>query len=260
MSEDKEILSDGSSIESDLSEEELTELLISGSELKGEDIDNNKTEKELKDILRKEQEDLDIESKNGREDVIDKLASSLDSGTIDVNESLEGLSVAQLHQVKKSVNNNITSNPGLATDLTDALDNDLLLDVVKRNRPTSTILDQLMEEIAEEAAFLKAWRNLNWNSKFDLSESSLKRVRMLKSLVDTLVEKEKIKNQKSIGKVDFHSDSFNRVLKYFLEVILDTFNKVGIPAQYYDIFFTELAKAFDGFEKKAEKLYYGKDK
>ena len=63
-----------------------------------------------------------------------------------------------------------------------------------------------------------------------------------------------------MGKIDFFSDNFQRVLKNFLEIIQKTFRKVNIPSQFEDIFFSQLAKDFDNFEKKAEKIYYGKDK
>jgi len=117
-----------------------------------------------------------------------------------------------------------------------------------------------LEEMAEEAAFIKAWRNNNWDGTADLSEATGKRIKMLKDIVETLVEKEKLKKEKNVGKVDFYGDNFQRVLKHFLEVIQKTFKKVSIPAQFEDIFFTQLAKEFDGFEKSAEKIYYGKDK
>jgi len=136
--------------------------------------------------------------------------------------------------------------------------NDKLVETVRRDDSTLGILNVVMEEIAEEAAYLKAWRNAVWNGETDISDSTLSRIKMLKNLVDTLVEREKMKREKAVGKVDFHSENFQQVLKFFMQVINKTFNKVKIPPQYEDIFFTQLAKDFDGFEKKAEKIYYGK--
>jgi len=139
------------------------------------------------------------------------------------------------------------------------IDNDNLVSVVRGNKPSQKLLNVIMEEIAEEAAYLKAWRNLNWEGGKDLSDTTFKRIKMLKHLVETLVEKEKLKKEDNIGKIDFHGEAFQRVLRYFLETIQRTIKKINIPVQYEDIFFTELAKEFDGFEKSAEKLYYGKD-
>jgi len=136
--------------------------------------------------------------------------------------------------------------------------NDSLVESVKNDDPTSTILNTVLEEIAEEVAFLKSWRNQNWNGELDISESSFKRTRMLKQFVETVVEREKLRQSKNTGKIDFHSENFQRVLEHFLTVIQKTFKKVHIPNQYEDIFFSQLAKEFDGFEKRAEKIFYGK--
>jgi hypothetical protein len=139
------------------------------------------------------------------------------------------------------------------------IENDALVDAVRNESSVTSLLNVLMEEMAEEAAFIKAWRNQNWNGDVDLSEATSKRIKMLKDLSDTLVEREKLKKDKNVGKIDFYGENFQRVLKYFLEVIQKTFKKVNIPAQFEDIFFTQLAKEFDGFEKSAEKIYYGKE-
>lgn len=136
--------------------------------------------------------------------------------------------------------------------------NDKLVEAVRRDESTLGILNTVMEEIAEEAAYLKAWRNAVWNGEIDISEATLSRIKMLKNLVDTLASREKMKREKAVGKVDFHSENFQNVLKFFMDMILKTFKKVKIPPQYEDIFFTQLAKDFDGFEKKAERIYYGK--
>jgi len=155
---------------------------------------------------------------------------------------------------------NIKKNTALQAAISNPADNDALVDVIRREASSSTIINAVLEEMAEEAAFIKAWRNNNWDGTADLSEATGKRIKMLKDIVETIVEKEKLKKEKNVGKVDFYGDNFQRVLKHFLEVIQKTFKKVSIPAQFEDIFFTQLAKEFDGFEKSAEKIYYGKDK
>lgn len=157
------------------------------------------------------------------------------------------------------VNINLKPGTALSNAIANPAENDNLLAVIRENKPINTVLKAVMEEIAEEAAYIKAWRNENWSIGEDISEATFKRIKMLKHLVETLVEQEKIKKNSATGKVDFHGEPFERVLKYFLETIQKTFRKVSIPEQFEDIFFTELAKAFDGFEKTAERLYYGKD-
>jgi hypothetical protein len=161
---------------------------------------------------------------------------------------------------KAVVNLNLRRSAALDKFVGSPIENDSLVAVIRDNKPTTTVLNAVMEEIAEEAAHIKAWRSANWNFDKDLSEATFKRIKMLKQLVETISEKEKLRRESKIGKVDFHGEAFQRVLKYFLESILATFKEVGIPIQYEDIFFTQLAKKFDGFEKNAEKIYYGKDK
>lgn len=156
-------------------------------------------------------------------------------------------------------NVNITPGGQLSNIIANPLENDNLVAVIRDNKPTGTIMRAIMEEIAEEAAYIKAWRVDKWNTGEDLSDATFKRIKMLKHLVETIIEQEKLKKESVSGKVDFHGEAFKRVLKYFLETIQKTFRKVHIPVQFEDIFFTELAKAFDNFEKIAEKLYYGKE-
>lgn len=160
---------------------------------------------------------------------------------------------------QQPVSINVRKDAALDKIIGDPRDNDALLGVIRDNRPTSTVLNRVMEEIAEEAAFIKAWRNKNWDSDKDLSDATFKRIKMLKNLVETIIEKEKLRRENNIGKVDFHGEAFQRVLKYFLEVIQKTFRKINIPKQYEEIFFPELGKEFDNFEKQAEKIYYGKE-
>jgi hypothetical protein len=157
------------------------------------------------------------------------------------------------------MNINIKPGSSLSHAIANPTENDNLLAVIRDNKPINTVLKAIMEEIAEEAAYLKAWRNENWSTGEDLSEPTFKRIKILKHLVETIVEQEKLKKDTVSGKVDFHGEPFQKVLKFFLETIQKTFRKVHIPEQFEDIFFTELAKSFDSFEKNAERIYYGKD-
>jgi hypothetical protein len=155
---------------------------------------------------------------------------------------------------------NVIPEEPLDRSLISPIENDKLLSTIKDRKSVNTVMNLVVEELAEEAAYLKAWRNEQWSSGNDVSAVTFKRIKTLKNLVDTLIEQDKLKKSNSIGKVDFYGEAFSRVLKYFLEVIQSTFHKVNIPAQYESIFFPELSKAFDNFEKKAERLYYGKEK
>jgi hypothetical protein len=135
--------------------------------------------------------------------------------------------------------------------------NDALYATIKKDESTSHIFGQVLIEIADEIAYLKAYRKVNFLANEDISETSIKRVRALKSLIETVLEKDKLNNQLG-GKIDFHGDRFEKVMGFFLGTVKDAFEKAGIPEQFNDIFFVQLAKDLEGFEKKAEKIYYGK--
>lgn len=190
---------------------------------------------------------------------------SVDEDAIDVNEILSG-AVGPLRKDTQDVvtdpgsllSINVKQGSPLQRTLEDPTINDPLCLAIRDEDSAATVLNSVMGEIAEELAYLKQWKRENYNLKDDFSDISLKRVQMLKEMVKSLVEKEKLKNSRSSGKVDFHSEGFKNVFRYFLQVVQDTFTKVNIPKQFNDIFFTQLAKDLDNFEKKAEKIYNGK--
>jgi hypothetical protein len=193
-------------------------------------------------------------------DILSLPTESAEKKVYDQNPILEKpVPLPELSTAVKALAASVQKNNALQKFIGNPVENDSLVEVVRNGSSTTTVLNAVMEEIAEEAAFIKAWRNQNWDGGVDLSEATGKRIKMLRDLVETVVEREKLNNAKNVGKVDFQGENFQRVLKHFLEVIQKTFKKVNIPSQFEDIFFTQLAKEFDGFEKKAEKLYYGKD-
>jgi len=161
---------------------------------------------------------------------------------------------------KELLDVSIANNGQLQKALSDPVLTDNLCQALKNERSSTHILNAALQELAEEAAYIKAWRVDNWTSKEDLSEATFRRVKMLQTLVETISERERLKNVKQVGKIDFYGENFLNVFKFFLETIKSTFKKVNIPVQYEDIFFSQLAKEFDGFEKKAEKIFYGRKK
>ena len=196
----------------------------------------------------KEKIQKDIAKEKASVAVAVDVVSQIPPGPMDLTKISEQvkLVIPEVSEIRKAI-----TNPAA---------NDKLVEVIRKDESTVTLLNTVMEEIAEEAAYLKAWRNQVWDGQEDISEATLSRIKMLSELVKTLSEREKLKKDKNVGKVDFHSENFQNVLKYFMSVIMTTFKKVQIPKQYEDIFAAQLAKDFDGFEKKAEKIYYGKGK
>jgi hypothetical protein len=138
----------------------------------------------------------------------------------------------------------------------DPTKNDTLYTVLKQEENTGVLLGNVMQEIAEELAYLKAYRRIHYIANEDISEVSLKRTKALESLVKALVEKDKLKRGFD-GKIDFYGEKFEKVMEFILTVVKEAFEKIGIPEQFNDIFFVQLAQDLEGFEKKVEKVYYG---
>ena len=139
----------------------------------------------------------------------------------------------------------------------DPTKNDALYDLIKKDDTSTHVFKQVLKEIAEELAYLKAARKINFLTQTDATDTSSQRIRALKSLVDMIAEREKAQSQYG-GKIDFRGDRFEEVVKFFLEAVKTAFEKSGIPEQFNDIFYTQLAQDLDGFEKKVENIYYGK--
>jgi len=136
---------------------------------------------------------------------------------------------------------------------------DSLFNSIKNNDPTITILNNIMQEMAEEAAYLKSFRQDNFDVNEDnFSEVSDKRVMTLRKIVEALDKREKILKNSGSARIDFRGEAFLRIFEHFLKAVKYTFKKVNIPDQYNDIFFSQLAKELDGFEDTAERLYNGK--
>ena len=155
-----------------------------------------------------------------------------------------------------------TTNPNeiISQLIADPLKNDALYAVIRKEDSTNNMLVQIMKEIAEELSYLKAYRKIHYLANEDVSEVSVKRVKSLKLLVETLIEKEKLQNASFDGKIDFSGEKFEKVMEFILTTVKETFEKVGIPEQFNDIFFIQLAQNLEGFEKKVEKIYYGAPK
>ena len=138
----------------------------------------------------------------------------------------------------------------------DPTKNDNLYVVLKQEENIGVLLSSVMQEIAEELAYQKAYRKIQYIANEDISELSLKRTKSLEVLVKALVEKDKLKKGVD-GKIDFYGEKFEKIMEFILTVVKDAFEKVGIPEQFNDIFFVQLAQDLEGFEKKVEKRYYG---
>lgn len=238
-------------------------------ELTDKDSINKKNSKNIYNIERKEERDeivfgdgdlFDFANDHGKDLYKRKKLIKEENNSVVVPPVPLNANKEECGNIDGALSINIIPEEPLDRSLISPIENDKLLSTIKERKSVNTVMNLVAEELAEEAAYLKAWRNEQWSSGNDVSGITFKRIKTLKNLIDTLIEQDKLKKSNSVGKIDFYGEAFSRVLKYFLEVIQKTFHKVNIPPQYESIFFPELAKAFENFEKKAERLYYGKER
>lgn len=157
------------------------------------------------------------------------------------------------------LNLDIEQEGGLDRTLMDPSKNDKLLSTIRNEEPLTTLYNGIMEEIGEELAYLKMTRKEAFLANEDnVSDISFKRVKALRELVETLVKREQSRGKQN-AKIDFHGEAFENVMAFILKLISETFEKSGIPPQFSDIFFTQFGQELEkDFEKRVEKIYYGK--
>lgn len=162
---------------------------------------------------------------------------------------------------KLGLHNLVTIPNNVQTLIEDPTVVDPLYQSIKNDKSDEDIFKKIMLEYAEELAYLRSYRKQNFSLDIDKTSSvTEKRIKALEKLVDAISKRYYVLSNGGKGKIDFNSESFTRVFQKFLEQVQETFKKVGIPEQYSKIFFPELAKKLDGFEKIAEKVYYGRDR
>jgi len=251
--------------------EKGTKLNIKENEIIKEPSEEVEIEKFAKEVLMEEKEEDNlssveccISSEEEEDSSIPIIKSSPDDLIEDVyktggiSKGLESVKIKNDPIDLLSIN--VQQGSPLQKYIDDPVENDELYNSISNNKPTVTILNNIMKEIAEEAAFLKTWRRENFNLKDDMSEISERRIVMLNKLVDTIDKREKLLAKSSQGKIDFYGEGFKKIFEDFLMTVEKTFNNVSVPEQFKNIFFAQLAKSMDGFEKKAENIYYGKKK
>lgn len=231
----------------DVLSDELLEEMVDG-------VDETNTPKKKQPVKSDLKEDSEKE-----EEIVDTLDEYEE---IDPNTGSEEFIVNEEAEKKRSLNNDINellgdgveSSRELEETLQDPSRNDRLLQAIEDEEPTITIFNEIMREIAVELAYLKSTRRKDFLAKEDFAETAFKRVKSLRELVETLVKREQQKEKKT-AQIDFYGEGFEKVVKFFLNVVSEAFNKSNIPQQFHDIFFAQLGKDLEGFEKKVEKIY-----
>jgi hypothetical protein len=102
--------------------------------------------------------------KDKRRELIEDYQSRLGVESIE-DEGFSGIPSDDSVPASLIVSTPINVQPGsvLNKAIANPAENDALLGIIRDNKPVSTIFRAIMEEIAEEAAYIKAWRNENWS-------------------------------------------------------------------------------------------------
>lgn len=145
----------------------------------------------------------------------------------------------------------------LPVDLGDVR-NDKLLIAVRAKESDVGLFDVLMEEVAEEVASLKALRKQVTGG--DVAASAIiseKRINALKRLAELTAMRSKEFRDSAGGKIDFKSESFQKVLEYLTTLIIEASKEAGMQETTSQRFFLKLKQKFNGFEEMAERVYTG---
>lgn len=196
----------------------------------------------------------------------DAIQSLNDEGELDINNLVENLdlsTVAEDPLDKKSlelVGDDDTADIEVVADPTEG---NQLCELLDASVSASTVYDQLIKEAAEEVAYLKETRKLQYRARINHAGTSEKRMKGLKTLGDLCALKDKEVAALMGGNIDFRSEGFSKVFEFFLgkvgETLLDTLSSsIGDPKavkKVNSVFFAKLQKSLDGFETVAEEIY-----
>lgn len=144
--------------------------------------------------------------------------------------------------------------------LKDPLLKNKLLDIIKKKGFNSDLEKEALSIVAEEIAYLGAVRESQYLANLDTSKISLRRVQSIQSLLEIIAKKQG-DSSSSGGKAtfDFSSDTFRKVFKHILGTVSRTFDEVGIPDKYKQVFFVSLSKNLENFEQEANAIVKGKE-
>jgi hypothetical protein len=200
----------------------------------------------------------------------DPLKTKADDVTEDdLNDIVDGLDLTgiveapKVNKEKDAVSLVDDEDTGDIEILIDPAEGDTLCQLLDSNSTATSIYDQLIKEAAEDVAYLKESRNLQYRARLPIASVSEKRMKGLKTLGDLCALKDKELANLLGGNVDFRSEGFNKVFQFFLMRVGDTLNDT-LSSQLTDktriskihaVFFAKLQKSLDGFEDMAEDIY-----
>jgi hypothetical protein len=127
------------------------------------------------------------------------------------------------------------------------IDQDEIVQVAKSRADSMSVLHQVKERLARQAATLE-FRRIEMNKTGrDTSQLSSRQAVILREMVAVEM---RILNMSS-QHLDLRSESFQKVFKLFLSKISEVAESV-LPPEQYDIFFNKLENELQGWEDEAE--------
>ena len=136
----------------------------------------------------------------------------------------------------------------------------VLQNMLEEGEPARAIYARVLVEMADEDAHMKSLRVAAENMGIPFSKISRDRVSTLKELADIMdkkVKEETLKGGNTGGKVDFHSENFQNIVRWILEQTKAAAKDAMIPDHSVKLLFTRLQQSMNGFEEIAEGIYYG---
>jgi len=127
---------------------------------------------------------------------------------------------------------------------------DNLLQMIRQGGNSFSLLDKVIEEIAEEGAALKFDREKNDSEFFDSLKASKTRSQILKTIGDLLVTKRELAQTQVIN---LHGKRMQAIFQLIVKIVKTSLDETEeIRPEQKELFFAKLIKNLEGFEDKAE--------
>ena len=129
------------------------------------------------------------------------------------------------------------------------LDNDRITNLISTDSNDDSVLDAVMQELAQEAASLEFERKEAEREGRDTSTYSLRRSRILQAIGDMHLQRKKLVGE---GGVDLDSKGFEAVFAFTLETFRSAMLASGIRMELIETTFAKISKSLEeGWKEEA---------
>ena len=124
-----------------------------------------------------------------------------------------------------------------------------LVEVVRRKAQTSDIIDAALVEIAEELAHVKYERRKAAKDGKNTANYSMGRITGLRSLADLLLKRQEAARGE---RLDLKSPRLQAIFKVWMEFFYESMEKSGVEPQIMDLVFQQIKADMMGWEKSMD--------